>query len=414
MSPFAELAQEIAPTDVNDETNWKRSPAAVAQHLSLGKWTLYRHLELLNNAIVEAVMNEGRLIVEMPVRHGKSELCSRWTPVWFLENWPHLHVTLASYEATWATNKFGRWVRNTIESNERHLSVRLSKDLTGGGEWETIKGGGMFTTGVGGPLTGRDVHLGIIDDPFKNRDEANSKLIRQSKWEWFEDAMETRIEPGGALVIVMARWHTDDIVGRLKSGEYVDDDDPEVEIDDWKIINMPALCRDAENDPLGRKPGEALWPEKWTRARLLKKKAGSARRWASLYQQDPRPEEGNTFNREWFKYVTEMPEKAKKVAAWDLAATERGKGTDPDWTVGGLVGELDGDWYIELRDRFQGTPSTVRNRIRKRAWEDGRRVPISIPEDPGQAGKEQSDRYRTEILKGFTLKTPIGEVVCLV
>lgn len=406
MSPFGELAREIAPTDLEDENNWKRSPASVAEHLSMGKWTPYRHLEILNDAIVWAVQNEGRLIVEMPVRHGKSELCSRWTPVWFLENWPHLQIALASYEATWATNKFGRWVRNTIEQNERHLSVRLAPDLTGAGEWETTKGGGMFTTGVGGPLTGRDVHLGLIDDPFKNRDEANSEIIRQSKWEWFEDAMDTRIEPGGALIIVMARWHPDDIVGRLKSGEYVDDDDPEVEVDDWKIINMPALCKDEANDPLGRKEGEALWPEKWTKKRLLKKRAGSPRRWASLYQQDPRTEEGNVFNKEWFKITAAMPEKARKVRSWDLAATEKKKKGDPDYTCSGIIGEYKGRWYIELEDHFRGTPYAVRERVKQRAWQDGRRMHIVIPEDPGQAGKEQSENYRMEHLKGFTLHTP--------
>lgn len=377
----------------------------MAQHLSRGKWQPLAHLEILNEKVVEAVMTGGRLIVEIPVRHGKSELCSRWTPVWFLENWPELQVALASYEQSWAVTKFGRWVRNTIEQNHRQLNVRLAKDLTGASEWLTTREGGMFTTGIGGPLTGRGVHLGVIDDPIKNREEANSQLQRDKVWDWFEDAFETRMEPGGSIIIVMARWHVDDIVGRLKSQADADDDDPEIEMDDWKILNMPALCKDPVTDPLGRQMGEALWPEKWPRKSLLRR-SKSPRRWASLYQQDPRPEEGNAFNREWFKYADRMPEKARPVASWDLAGTEKQKKSDPDYTAGGLVAEYKGDWFVVLRDRFRDTPHRVRQQIKKRAKQDGKRVKIIIPEDPGQAGKDQSEAYRREHLKGFIVKTP--------
>lgn len=372
----------------------------------MGKWKPYRHIQLLNDAIVQTVLEGGRLIVELPVRHGKSELCSRWTPVWFLENWPDLQVALASYEQTWAVNKFGRWVRNTIEQNQRKLTVKLAKDLTGAGEWMTTREGGMFTTGVGGPLTGRGVHLGLIDDPIKNREEANSQLHRDKIWDWFEDAFDTRIEPGGSIVLVMARWHIDDIVGRIKGGEYIDTDDPEVEVDSWRILNLPALCKSAEGDPMGRSEGDPLWPEKWTRKMLLKQRAGSPRRWASLYQQDPRPEEGNAFNREWFNFIDRMPDEAKPVRCWDLAGTEKSQGTDPDFTCGGLVANIKGQWFVEITDHFRGTPGAVRRRVQQRAWQDGRNVRVFIPEDPGQAGKEQSERYRTEVLKGFTVKTP--------
>lgn len=405
-SALGSLTRGLTPTeDVDSGTSWKRSPGHVAEHLSMGAWGFVRHLEFINRKIVETVAKGGRLILEVPVRHGKSEICDIWTPIWFLENWQDKQVALASYEQTWAVNKFGRRVRNTIEQNKRELTMRLSKDLTGAGEWQTTRGGGMFTTGVGGPLTGRGVHLMLIDDPIKNRAEANSKIIRDNIWEWWEDAADTRIEPGGAAIILMARWHQDDIVGRIKSGNYISDDDPEAFVDDWEIINLPALAK--ENDVLGREPGEPLWPERWSKPLLLKQKRGSARRWASLYQQDPRKEEGNMFNRAWFDLVEDYPREKRMrwVRAWDKAGTEeKGKTSDADYTVGLLIGELDGEYWITDMVRFRGTPGLVRKRIRQTAILDGRGIPIYDEQEPGQSGKDQVDEYAKKVLKGFTYR----------
>lgn len=337
------------------------------------------------------------------MRHGKSELSSRWTPAWFLENWPDKQVALASYEATWAVNKFGRWVRNLIEANERHLSVRLAKDLTGAGEWMTTREGGMFTTGVGGPLTGRGVHLMLIDDPIKNREEANSKLHRNKIWEWWEDAADTRIEPDGAAIILMARWHVDDIVGRIKSGQYISDDDGDVEefeVDEWKVLNLPAIAKNAD-DAMGREIGEPLWPDKWSKKKLMNKKRGRAQRWASLYQQDPRPEEGNMVDRSWFKLVKDYPREARIGRFWDLAGTEKTSGNEPDWTVGTLIAELRGEYWIVDRVKFRATPAQTRRKIQDTAKRDGRMVPIYMWQDPAQAGKDQISSYSRDVLPGY-------------
>jgi predicted phage terminase large subunit-like protein len=371
----------------------------MAAELNPGRWNFYPHLSLLNGYIVWAIENEGRLIVEMPVRHGKSELCSIWTPVWYLHHHPDKQIVLASYEQTWATNKFGRPVRNLVERHKKKLGITLSKDLSGGSEWQTLQGGGMATVGVGGPLTGRGVDLMIIDDPVKNFEEANSKVHREKVFDWWTSTAATRMEPGGAVVLLMARWHVDDISGRLQSEEYYDPDG-----DEWTVVSMPAIAPENRVDMLGREPGEPLWPERWPLPRLMRAKARSARDWASLYQQSPRREEGNMFNREWFEIVDDFPRKAKEIRFWDLAGTENSQGNDPDFTVGMKVAHWKGQYWITDIVRFRGTPGTVRQRIRQTAQLDGKRVAVWMFQDPGQAGKDQVEDYQKNVLPGYALR----------
>ena len=149
----------------------------------------------------------------LPPRHGKSELLSHWLEVWYLANWPDKRIGLASYAHGFAAT-WGRKVRNTIRDNPE-IGVEISRDQSIGHNWQTSEEGGMMTSGVGGPFTGRGFDLLIIDDPIKNRLDANSPRIRQRIWDWWTSTARTRLEPGGSAIVVMTRWHEDDLVGRL-------------------------------------------------------------------------------------------------------------------------------------------------------------------------------------------------------
>src|SRR5262245_36309965 len=267
---------------------WMADPASLARRLTKGRYQVPPHLRLLSNAIAETVRTGGRLLVMMPPRSGKSETGSVWTPVWFLNAWPDKRVMLTSYEADFAAS-WGRRARNVIDEHDE-LLVRLSEDSTAANRWHTPEGGGMTTAGAGGSLTGRGADLLIVDDAHKNAEEAYSKATRDRIWEWWTTTALTRLEPGAAVIVIGTRWHEDDLIGRIlrQEGSH------------WRVISFPALA--AENDPLGRAPGEPLWPERYDAAALAATKASIGERaWEALYQQDPFGDGGTFFRREWLE-----------------------------------------------------------------------------------------------------------------
>lgn len=155
--------------------------------------------------------------------------------------------------------------------------------------------GGMRTAGIGGRITGMGADLAIVDDPVKNAEEAHSDVYREKSWDWFLSTLYTRLEPGGAMIVIMTRWHEDDIVGKLLTEGIESEDENEV----WDVVNFPALAE--EEDTLGRLPGEALFPERYPESRLLQIQHRIGAYWfAALYQQRPAPLEGGMFRREWF------------------------------------------------------------------------------------------------------------------
>ena len=227
---------------------WRATPAATAVKWSRGEWQRQPHLTLISDAL--AAMAEGpiRLIVSMPPRHGKSIEVSCWLPIWFLVNWPTGRIGLASYAADFASD-WGLRVRRIIEQTPE-LGIRVSKDRARAHDWQIEEGGSMMTAGVGGPFTGRGFDLLIIDDPIKNRSEANSATYRKHLWDWWTSTARTRLEPGGSIVIVATRWHEDDLIGRLLNGPQGDDEFgvSDVDLDEWQYIRLPALAED--DDPL--------------------------------------------------------------------------------------------------------------------------------------------------------------------
>ena len=196
----------------------QQSPAHFATLASLGRWRIADHLGLLNRKLLDVAEGRiNRLLITMPPRHGKSEFASKYFPAWFLGRYPEKRVILASYEADFAS-QWGRKVRDLLEHHgSRLFGVMVRHDSKAADRWELADhGGGMQTAGVGGAITGKGADLLIIDDPVKNAEQANSDVYREKTWEWYTSTAYTRLEPGGAVILIQTRWHEDDQIGSTR------------------------------------------------------------------------------------------------------------------------------------------------------------------------------------------------------
>jgi predicted phage terminase large subunit-like protein len=378
-------------------------------------WIHARHVDFLDQKLVELAAGVLRdqgyigLIVEEPPRHGKSELCSHYFPVWYLGARPDHRVILTSYEADFAAS-WGRKARNTLNEYGKLFGVTVDPSSASVSRWDILKKrGGMITAGVGGAITGRGGNLLICDDPVKSSQEANSETIRQRNWEWYTSTFRTRLEPDGIILVIGTRWHEDDLIGRILANQ----DDAEFG-GKFLRIRLPALAEEPdeefpEPDPLGRKPGEPLFPERITLQQLeMTQEDVGPYVWASLYQQRPSPKEGALFSKEWFEVVPMVPagvRMRKTVRRWDLAATDEKKGEDPDYSVGALVGMgTDGYFYILDVVRMRETPGRVERRMSAVARIDGRSVRIRMEQEPGSAGKLLVAQYGRTIFRGYAFR----------
>lgn len=276
------------------------------------------HIRLLASKLEAVERGEiARLAVFMPPRHGKSNLVSELFPAWYLGRRPEEQVMFTTYAQDLADG-FGRKVRNAV-ADPRHTrsfpdSV-LSDDSQSAKKFNTTKGGVYYAVGVGGPVTGRGADVLIIDDPLKNREEADSKLIRDKLWDWYASTAYTRLMPGGAVVLVQTRWHEDDLAGRMMRGH-----------EEFEILNLPALAE--ENDPLARLPGTALWPEQYSEIALENIRATiGEREFAALYQQRPAPLEGALFRRSWIQR-NPVPRSGHRIAMGVDLALSLKEGSD--------------------------------------------------------------------------------------
>jgi len=228
-----------------------------------------------------------RLIVNLPPRHTKSELASYLFPAFILGRDPRIQIIEATHTAELAV-KFGRKVRDLVDDEryrELFPDVALKADSKAAGRWDTNKGGTYFAAGVGGTITGRGADLLVIDDPHTEND-AMSELALENAWEWYQSGPRTRLQPGGAIVVVMTRWGTNDLTARLLKAQ------KSHRADKWEVIEFPAIL------PSGR----PLWPEYWKMEELLAVKASlSAQKWNALYQQQPTNDEGAILKREWWR-----------------------------------------------------------------------------------------------------------------
>jgi predicted phage terminase large subunit-like protein len=271
-----------------------------------------------------------RLMITMPPRHGKSELASRRFPAWFLGRNPGNSIIAASYNSDLASD-FGREVRNIITEPEYGavFKTALAQDSKAANRWHTQVGGAYVAAGVGTAVTGRGADILLIDDPLKDREEADSEVRRQRVWEWYTSTAYTRLAPGGRIIVIQTRWHEDDLSGRLLTA--MDEGK-----DHWELLSMPAISN----------KGEALWPQQYPLPALERIKANiGPRDWSALYQQSPAPDEGLYFKREWFRFYTELPKHLHFYGASDYAVTADGG----DFTVHGVAG-IDADANIYVAD----------------------------------------------------------------
>lgn len=272
-----------------------RSPGGLAAVLTEGREKQARHLDMIDDAFQRIAAGERlQVMITCPPRHGKSQRASRWGPLWYLRRHPTARVMLASYGADLADDH-GRWVRDQLREHGDTLGVRLNPASHAANRFDleaprnSSVRGGMVTAGVGGSLNGKGFSLGIIDDPFKGSDDANSPTQRNRVWDWYQSVFYTRRAPGASMVLINTRWHEDDLSGRILANE------PE----NWHVIDLPALSL-TEDDPLGRSVGDALWPEQYDREELERtRRAVGERVWWALYQQQPRPLEGGVWQWTW-------------------------------------------------------------------------------------------------------------------
>jgi hypothetical protein len=241
-----------------------------------------------------------RIMFFMPPRHGKSDMATQKFPSWVLGKDPDIPVMVSSYSDELATD-FGQRTRDIMQSPEYGLmfDTKLRADAKARGKWQTQGLGGYTAVGVGGALTGRGFKIGIIDDPFKNREEADSPVVRDSRHKWYQSTFSTREEGNSMVIFILTRWHEDDLAGRvLKDAEEAKKAGEAYE--QWDIIEYKAL---ATQDDAHRKEGEALWPEKFSKDKLLRKKSEMGTyEFSALYQQTPIDEENRKFKQAWFRY----------------------------------------------------------------------------------------------------------------
>lgn len=340
----------------------------------------WRHLRYVQEHLERVTSGElKRLMIFMPPRHGKSEMVTIRYPVYRMEQEPSTKVVVAAYNKDLATN-FSRAARRIALGRLDFSKTKAAVD-----EWETAQGGGLKAAGVGSGVTGRGAKLLIIDDPVKSRAEAESASYQKAVWDWYNNDLYTRLEPGGALILIMTRWNLLDLAGRILDSDNASN---------WTVISLPAIAM--PNDPLGRQVGEALCPDRYDIEALsdIRTTLGP-RDFGALYQQTPTLREGNLFKAQWFegRLVEDSPVEAQRVRFWDKASLE-GEG---DFTVGLLMAKdkqeryyvediIRGQWGPDQRDAIIQRVS----RLDHKRFEDGMGVTQWVEQDAGSGGKDAS------------------------
>jgi predicted phage terminase large subunit-like protein len=391
-----------------------------------------RHVRYVGARIAQTVARGGgRLLVTQPPQTGKTLLTTRYTIEWFLATtFGRGRALVVSYEAEYAAER-GREIRNDIAAHDDRIGVHLRADSTAAHRFDLMEGGSVRTAGIDGSITGRSIELAVVDDPFKNWEDAQSPAKRRRVWNAWTATIRPRLQPevrapdgrvlmpAGSAIVVMTRWHEEDLGGLLEAdlGEQ------------WEVIRLPALAEpdddewedepdggrrlvtaaslDEWRDRIGRRYGEALDPDRYDEDYYhATRLTVGERQFAGLYQQRPAPAEGEVFKREAWRFADAVPVDAALVRRWDMAATEGGG----DWTVGLLEGRApDGRVYVvdvvrrqvgpaEKQALIAGVAATDRER-----WGEGR-VRIRIEQEPGSSGKDVAHLYVSQVLAGYPVR----------
>jgi len=267
----------------------------------------------------------------MPPGSAKSTYASILFPAWMLQR--QVANILAASHTIELAEKWGRRVRNLVDDHRLVLRVDLANDSQAAGRWALSNGAEYYAAGVGTGIAGFRAKFGLIDDPLRSRQDADSDLIRDRIWDWYLNDFRPRLVPHAAQVLIQTRWHEDDLAGRA------------LQHDDWKVISLPAMAE--ANDPLGRALDEPLWDDDYGYGEQLRElqKNTPARTWSALYQQRPAPEEGDYFKVEWLRPYIHVPDlKTLRIyGASDYAVTDDGG----DYTVHVVVGiDPEGRMYL--------------------------------------------------------------------
>ena len=344
------------------------------------------HHEAICTKIDDLIVGKiKRLMIFVPPRNGKSELVSVRAPSFALGRDPDEQIIMASYAADLANkhNRQAQRVMDTQEFKSLFPNTKIASEDVKQGSYgryartselvEVIgKRGYLRSAGVGGAITGTGFTLGVIDDPFKNRQEADSKVTRDMVWNWYTSTFYTRKEKDARILVTMTRWHEDDLAGRLlkqmeKGGEFAEE---------WIVIELPALKVGLPNKYDPRQPNEPLWPWKYPYEELMRMQSTmGSRDWASLQQQTPMVEGGNIVQRRWWKFYKQPPAKLDEVVqSWDLTFKEAGS----SWVVGQVWGRKGSDKY--LLDQFRAKVGFVETvsaiKTMKLKWPEAHRVYI--------------------------------------
>lgn len=370
----------------------------------------YRHCVEISNVLERVASGEiKRLMIFAPPRSGKSELVSRHFPAYYLHRFPDRFAAISSYSAELAYD--------LSRAARRHYSgsASLSGESSAVKHWETGQGGGLWATGVGGPATGKGGSVLICDDALKNAEEAASEVVRDRHRDWWRSVWYTRMEPNAALILIMTRWHLDDLAGWLleeESGE---------EPERWTILSLPSIAEEKRAEfpstctvlPDWRKPGEALVPERYPieKLRQIEARIGSYF-FSALHQQRPRPIEGGMYKWDSFRVVNAVPEGSRWLAYWDTAGTE-GAG---DNTAGALLGRTREGRYVAAEVvAGQWSPGRKDSEIRATCERWRGLVNLStvwLEAEAGVGGKERT-QSTVRALAGFDVHTerPTGSKV---
>jgi predicted phage terminase large subunit-like protein len=351
-----------------------------------------RHHRLLIERLEDVAAGRcDRLMVQMPPGSAKSTYGSVLFPAYFFGRHPGSQIIATAHTASLA-NHFGRQLRRLILEQGETLGLTLGKESRAAGQFRLENGSLYFAAGVRGPITGRRADLILIDDPVKSWAEAESPVFRDALYDWYRAELTARLRPRGRIVFIMTRWHEDDLAGRLLRQD-----------SHWNVLRLPALAE--AMDPLGRAPGEPLWPE-WQDAEALARIRAETgeRSFAAMYQQSPRPPESALFNVKKIAVLPMAMAVIRTVRAWDLAASVPAPGRDPDYTVGLKLGLTAEDALVVLDVvRLRGTAGEVEGKIAEMAVQDGPQTIIGLPRDPGQAGAAQVN-YLKRQLAGYHIE----------
>lgn len=311
---------------------------------AIAEWSGYRpaaHHRKIAAALERVERGDcRRLMIFMPPRHGKSMLASEFFPAWYLGRNPDRQVIHATY-AQGLADDFGRKIRNLLKSDVHQavfLGSGVAADSAAASRFHTLGGGVYHAVGRGASATGRGAHLLLIDDPIKDREEADSEIIRSRLKDWYSSVAYTRLMPDSAVVLIQTRWHEDDLAGWILA-EHNDEQ--------WEVLSLPALDES----------GEALWPDAFPIERLEQiRSVIGPREWTALYQQRPRPDGGGEFRREWVQFYEGTPDEvAGATNRYILVDPASEKRKTNDYTSAWCIGlGQDRNYYVldMVRDRL--------------------------------------------------------------